>query len=119
MVSKAEAKYVRISPFKARMAIRLVKGLNAKKALGTLELMTQKSAYLLKKVLKSAIANAKNKGYEEDKLFISKVVANPGPTLKRFRAATFGRAGAIIKRTSHILIELDTPEKIIEKAKIK
>lgn len=119
MVSRAEAKYVRISPFKARMAIRLVKGVNAKKALNTLELMNQKSAYLLKKVLKSAISNAKNKGYEEDKLFISKAVANPGPTLKRFRAATFGRAGAIIKRTSHILVELDTPEKIIEKAKIK
>ena len=119
MISRAEAKYVRISPFKARMAIRLIKGLNAKKAESILEVLNQKSAFLLKKVLKSAIANAKNKGYEEDKLFISKVVANPGPTLKRFRAATFGRAGAIIKRTSHLLIELDTPEKIIEKAKIK
>jgi large subunit ribosomal protein L22 len=119
MISRAEAKYIRISPFKVRMVIELIKGANAKKAFNTLELMNQKGAFLLKKVLKSAIANAKNKGYEEDKLFVSKAVANPGPTLKRFRAATFGRAGAIIKRTSHIIVELDTPEKIIDKVKIK
>jgi len=119
MVARAEAKYLRISPFKARMVIALVKGLNVKRALATLESLNQKGAILLKKVLKSAIANAKNKGYEEDKLVISKVLANPGPTLKRFRAATFGRASSIIKRTSHILVELDTPEKIVTQAKIK
>ncbi|MEI8350341.1 MAG: 50S ribosomal protein L22 [Candidatus Omnitrophota bacterium] len=119
MVSRAEAKYVRISPFKVRMVIRIVKGSNAKRAMSVLALLNQKGAYLLKKVLHSAISNAKHKGYEEDKLFISKVVANPGPVLKRFRATTFGRAANIHKRTSHILVELDTPEKIIEKAKIK
>lgn len=119
MVSRAEAKYVRISPTKVRMVTKLVKGLNAKRAESTLMVLNQKGAYLLKKVLKSAVANAKNKGYEEDKLFISRAVANPGPVLKRFRAATFGRAGSILKRTSHIIIELDTPEKMIEKAKIK
>lgn len=119
MVSRAEAKYVRIAPSKVRLVTRPIKGMNAKKAEAILETLTQKGAYLLKKVLKSAIANAKNKGYDENKLFISKAVANPGPALKRFRAATFGRAGEILKRTSHILVELDTPEKIIEDAKIK
>ncbi len=119
MIAKAEAKYVRISPFKARMVIALVKGLHAKRAMAILESLNQKGAYLLKKVLKSAISNAKNKGYEEDKIFISKIVANQGPVLKRFRAATFGRAGEIRKRTSHLLVELDSPEKIITQAKIK
>jgi large subunit ribosomal protein L22 len=119
MVSRAEAKYIRISPFKVRKVIRLVKGQNASKALSILEFMTQKGAYHLKKVVESAVANAKHKGYEEDKLYISKVVANGGPMLKRFRAATFGRASEILRRTSHILVELDTPEKIIKEVKIK
>lgn len=114
MVSKAEAKYIRISPFKAALTLRLLRGMNAKKALMVLENINQKAAYYLKKVLKSAVSNAKNKGYDEEKLFISKVIANPGPVLKRFRAATFGRATAIRKRTSHLLVELDTSEKIIK-----
>ncbi len=85
--------------------------------MGKLELINKKGAYYLRKVLKSAMANAKNKGYEEGKLFISKAIANCGPVLKRYRAASFGRASMIRKRTSHILIELDTPEKLIEKVK--
>jgi large subunit ribosomal protein L22 len=78
-----------------------------------LELTDKKGAFYLRKVLKSALANAKNKGYQQDKLFISKAIANGGPVLKRFRAASFGRASGIRKKTSHILIELDTPEKLI------
>jgi large subunit ribosomal protein L22 len=119
MVSRAEAKYLRISPFKARMVIRLVKGAGVKKAATVLETMNKKGAYLLRKVLKSAVANAKNKGYEEETLYISKVTANPGPVLKRFRAATFGRATPIRKRTSHILVELDSTQKLIENVKTK
>lgn len=114
MVAKAEARYIRISPHKVRQVISLIKGEEAKKALNLLELVNKKGAFILKKVLKSALANAKNKGYSEDKLFISKIVANPGPLLKRFRAASFGRATLIRKRTSHILIELDTGERIIK-----
>ncbi|MDP2923913.1 MAG: 50S ribosomal protein L22 [Candidatus Omnitrophota bacterium] len=119
MIAKAEAKYVKISSSKAKLVVDLIKGMAAKKAMSILENVNKKAAYLLQKVLKSAISNAKNKGYEEDKLFISKIVANPGPMLKRYRSATFGRATTIRKRTSHLLVELDTTEKIIEKAKIK
>ena len=79
-----------------------------------MELINKRGAYYLKKVLKSAVANAKNKGFEENSLFISKVIANPGPTLKRYRAASFGRASGIRKRTSHILVELDAPQKTVE-----
>jgi large subunit ribosomal protein L22 len=119
MIAKAQARYLRISPFKMRLIINLVKGENAKKAMSILDLSSHKGAYYLKKLLKSAIANAKNKGYEDDKLFISKSVANPGPMLKRYRAASFGRATTIRKRTSHVLIELDSPEKMIENVKVK
>lgn len=119
MVARAEAKYVRMSPTKIRMVIELVKGKNAKSALSLLGLVNKKGAYHLRKVLHSAVSNAKHKGYEEDKLYISKVTANAGPMLKRFRAASFGRATTILKRTSHLLVELDTPEKIVENVKIK
>ncbi|MCQ9205787.1 MAG: 50S ribosomal protein L22 [Omnitrophica bacterium] len=113
MVAKAEAKYIRISPTKIRPVMKLVQNVSAVRAMGRLELVNKKGAYYLRKVLKSALANAKNKGYEEGQLFISKVVANSGPTLKRHRAASFGRAVTIRKRTSHILVELDTPQKLV------
>ena len=106
-----------MSPTKIRPVICLVKDENVNMALTKLASINKKAAYYLTKVLKSATANAKNKGYEEAKLFISKIVANPGPVLKRFRAATFGRATTIRKRTAHILIELDTPQKLIENIK--
>ena len=117
MVTRAQAKYVRISPTKVRPVIALIKGQNAKNTLHKLGLINKKGAFHLAKVLKSAMSNAKNKGYQESKLFISKVVANPGPALKRYRAASFGRATLIKKRTSHILIELDSHEKLIKGAK--
>lgn len=125
MITRAEAKYIRISPTKVRPVIALVKNKKAVKAIFELAMINKKGAYYLNKVLKSAMANAKSKGYQEDKLFISKIVANPGPVLKRFRAASFGRATTIRKRTSHILIELGSLEKLIKgvspvkKAKIK
>ena len=119
MIAKAEAKYLRISPTKVRPVIELIKGKNAGDAANQLYLTSKKGAYLLRKVINSAIANAKNKGYEHDKLFISKVIANPGPALKRFRAASFGRATTIKKRTSHLLVELDTTEKAITGVKVK
>lgn len=88
--------------------MQLIKGERVSSAIAVLAALNKKGALCIGKVLKSAIANAKSKGYDENKLFISKIVANPGPMLKRFRAASFGRATKIRKRTSHILIELDT-----------
>jgi large subunit ribosomal protein L22 len=119
MVARSEAKYIRISPTKVRVVIDLIKGAKVSEAITRLQLINKKGAYYLNKVLKSALANAKNKGHDEDKLFISKVIANPGPALKRFRAASFGRAVMVKKRTSHILIELDTSEKLIEGGRVK
>ncbi|MFH1505180.1 MAG: 50S ribosomal protein L22 [Candidatus Omnitrophota bacterium] len=117
MIAKAEGKYIRISPTKVRPVIELVKGESAQSAVVKLELINKRGAYHLKRVISSAIANAKNKGYQENQVFISKIIANPGPVLKRYRAASFGKATTIKKRTSHILVELDSSEKIIQKAK--
>lgn len=114
MVARAESKYIRKSPFKMRKVIELIKGENVKKAEVILKALNKKAACsVIEKVLKSAAAGAKNKGYEENKLFISKIVVNPGPALKRYRSASFGRAVVIRKRTSHIIVELDTLEKIV------
>ena len=117
MIARAEAKYIRVSPTKVRQLIDLVKKNSTIVAISKLELTNKRGAHYLKKVLKSALANAKSKGYQEDKLFISKIIANPGPVLKRYQAASFGRASLIRKMTSHILIELDTHEKPIEGVK--
>ena len=119
MIARAEAKFLRISPTKVRPVISLIKGEGVQKAAVTLQMTNKKGAFYLGKVLKSAVANAKNKGYDESKLFISKVIANSGPAYMRYQAASFGRAGVIKRRTSHITIELDTPEKIIENVKVK
>ena len=119
MRSQAHARYLRIAPFKVREVIPLIKGKPVRLAGDILEAMNKKGAYLLKKVLHSAVANAKVKGFDETTLFISKVIANPGPALKRYRAATFGRAGTVRKRLAHISIELDTNQKIVKKAKEK
>ena len=119
MVARAEAKYIRISPYKIRLVIEHLNGLPTTQALGILKSLNKKASLLVEKVLKSAISNAKNKGYQEDKLFISRLVANPGPVFKRYRAASFGRAARINKRTSHIIIELDAPKDLAGQTKAK
>lgn len=113
MVTKSEAKYIRISPMKVRPVIKLIKGNNPVEAINKLEFINKKSAELLKKLIKTALSDAKNKGYQEDTLYISKLVANQGPVLKRYRAASFGRAAVVKKRASHLVVELDSTQKII------
>ena len=119
MVSKTQAKYIRISPRKARDVIEVVKGKSVLQALAILRALNKKGARILEKVVRSAIANAKSKGYQDNALFISKAIANEGPSFKRYRSATFGRATMIKKRTSHIVVELDASEKILEGIKAK
>lgn len=119
MVARAEAKYVRISPKKVRVVLPLVRGKPVLEARMILKTVNKKGAFILDKLLGSALSNAKNKGYQEDKLVISKLVAHEGPTLKRYRAASFGRATMIRKRTSHILVELNAPEHIRQSVTVK
>lgn len=124
MIAKAQVRYVRISPRKARLVIDLIRGQDPQKALATLGAINKVAAYHIAKVLKSAIENAKQTPeVKPEDLYISKIIADGGPTLKRFRARAMGRATQILKRTCHIAVELDRKSKPLEieerKVKIK
>lgn len=107
MIAQAKARYFRISPTKVRPVLDLIRGKDVNSSLAILTHVNKGSTHLVRKVLNSAISNAKQKGLMEDQLFISKITADQGPMWKRFRAAAFGRATAILKRTTHLRIELD------------
>ena len=117
MISRALEKYIKISSKKLQPVTALIRKKKADEALFILIHTNKKGAGILKTVLESALANAKRhteKKYMENELYISRLVVNQGPSLKRHRAMSMGRAGVIRKRTCHILIELD---KIKEKSK--
>ena len=77
------------------------------RALITLDSMSRRPKYYVRKALLSAVANAKVKGVESNDLYVSRITADEGARWKRFRAAAFGRAASILKRTTHLKIELD------------
>jgi large subunit ribosomal protein L22 len=100
-------KYARISPQKARMIVDIIRGYKVMNATNTIKFMPQKAAGIIRKILDSAIANAENNnGADIDDLKISKAYVNEAPTFKRFRARARGRGTRILKRNSHITIEL-------------
>jgi large subunit ribosomal protein L22 len=107
MISHAKAKFLRISPVKMRQVIDLIRGKEVNSSLAILMQVNKGSKEKVLKVLNSAIANAKQKGLSEDQLYISKITADHGPAWKRYRAAAFGRANPILKRTTHLIVELD------------
>jgi len=107
MECKAQARFIRIAPRKARIVIDLIRGKNVNEALGILRYTPNKGSKIIEKVLKSAIANAENNNdMRRDELVISKAYVDEGPTLKRFRPRAQGRASRIRKRTSHITVML-------------
>ncbi len=104
---RARASYVRIPPRKARLVIDLVRGKPVQEALVILNQLPNKAARLTRKVLQSAIANAvHNEGYDPRELFIARAYVDEGPRWKRILPKDRGRAFRILKRTSHITIEL-------------
>ncbi len=108
MEVRAVAKFVRISPRKVRLVMDGIRGKKVEEALNMLSFSPQKGARLLKKLLDSAVANAsENSGLDVDALYVMRVYANEGPTLKRWRPRAQGRATRIRKRTSHLTIILD------------
>ena len=108
MEVKAMAKYVRVSPRKARLVMNQLRGKTVEEALNLLKFAPQKSAYLVKKLISSAVANAEeNSEVDVDTLFIKRIYADEGPTLKRFQPRALGRATRIRKRTSHLTVILD------------
>ena len=111
MIAKAKGKYIRVSPLKVRQVIDLIRGKDVVSSLSILEHVTKGSKSLVMKVLNSAVSNAKQKGLSEEQLYISRVTADQGPSWQRFRAAAFGRATGIVKKTTHLTIELDLKTK--------
>ena len=103
----AKLRYARISPQKVRLMADEIRGKNVDEALRTLSFTPKKSAKIVKKVLESAIANAEhNHGADIDELKVSNIEVNEAPTLGRFRARAKGRGTKIIKRNSHITVQV-------------
>ena len=111
MIAHAKGRYIRVAPMKIRQVIDLIRGKDVVSSLAILTHTNKGSSKTIAKILNSAISNARQKGLTEDQLFISKITADQGPMWKRFRAASFGRAASILKRTSHLVIELDLKTK--------
>lgn len=111
MEAKAVAKHIRISPRKMKPIADLVRGKNANEAVAILKFTPRKGARVLKKVIESAMANAENNyAMDAEELYISEVYANQGPTMKRWKAGSMGRANPILRRTSHIGVVLKEKE---------
>jgi large subunit ribosomal protein L22 len=107
MEVRAVSKYVRISPSKVRKVTDAVKGKSVENGIQILKFMPQKSANILEKILRSAVANAdQNADIDIDLLIIRNIIADQGPTLKRWKARARGRGTRVLKRTSHITVIL-------------
>ncbi len=105
--AQATLKYARISSRKVKIVADLIRGKNVDEALAIVKFTPKASSDIIEKLLKSAIANAENNhDMKHDKLYVSEIYANQGPTLKRIRPAAKGSAVRIRKRTSHITIVL-------------
>ena len=104
----AVAKYIRISPYKVRTVLDLIRGKSVREAQAILENCVNGGAEPTKKVLMSAVANAEhNQGMDRGDLIVAECYANGGTSLKRMQPVSKGRGHAILKRTSHITVILD------------
>ena len=104
---RAEAKWVRVSPRKARLVVEHIRGRSVPEARTVLAFTTRAAAREVAKVLQSAVANAEaNHGLVGDDLLVSAAYVDVGPTIKRWRARARGRASRIHKRTCHITVKL-------------
>jgi len=108
----ATAKHIRISPYKVRTVLALIRGKSVTEAVAILENITKSSALPVKKVVMSAAANAEhNKQMDRNDLYVAEAYADQGTSLKRMNPVSKGRAHAILKRTSHITVVLDVKNK--------
>jgi large subunit ribosomal protein L22 len=107
----ARARFVRVTPMKARRVVDLIRGRSASDALAVLRFAPQAASLPVSKVLASAVANAENNlSLDPDTLWVHRAYVDEGPTLKRFRPRAQGRAYRIRKRTSHITVEVESRE---------
>lgn len=124
MVTRAIARYIRVSPRKTRKVANLIKGMSVVKAESVLDTLNKRPTLYIKRLLRSAVDSADKKfNISPADLYILSIKADQGPMLKRYRAASMGRATMIRHRTTHITLELEKikrPEKkIVGTEKIK
>ncbi len=108
---KAFLKNYRQSPRKVRLVAGLIRGKNATQAIAALEFLPKRAGLPVKKLLLSAVANAKNSGIETENLYVKEITVDKGITMKRMMPAAMGTGHRINKRTSHI--ELVLAEKVV------
>ena len=109
--AKAILRFVRVAPRKARAVVDLIRGQQVPQALTVLKYTPRAAAKVVEKVLKSAVANAEQKELgDTEAMWVSRAYVDCGPTYKRFRARSMGRANSIHKRTSHITVVVSAPE---------
>jgi len=105
--AKAQARFVRIAPRKARLVLDLVRGKDVDEALSILYHTPKRASGIIEKLVNSAVANAEhNHELDRNELYIYKAYVDEGPPLKRYRPRALGRATRILKRTSHITVVL-------------
>ncbi|KKW18713.1 MAG: 50S ribosomal protein L22 [Parcubacteria group bacterium GW2011_GWB1_50_9] len=105
----AELNYVAIAPRKVRLVADMIRGMDVARAETQLLFLTKRASHPLAKLLKSAVANAKNNfRVDESDLIVQRITVDGGPVGKRTRARAFGRAARIRKRTSHVTLVLGT-----------
>jgi large subunit ribosomal protein L22 len=118
MEAVAKLKHIRITPMKARRVVNTIRGKQATEALAILKFAPQAASEPIRKLVASAVANAKVKAdaanilFDEDDLIISQAFVDEGTTLKRFMPRAQGRAFQILKRTSHITVVVATPDEM-------
>ena len=117
---RAEAKFQRTSPQKAKLVLDMIKGLRVEQAINTIHFSTKRMAPVIEKVLRSAIQNASYVSDEQgldvdvDNLYVRTAIANEGPRMKRIRPAPMGRAFRYQRRLCHIIVTVAEKGKVIE-----
>ncbi|ABK43371.1 LSU ribosomal protein L22P [Magnetococcus marinus MC-1] len=103
--ARATTKYQRVSPYKVRLVIDQIRGMQVESAMNLLAFSKKRVAGVVRQTLKSAVANAEeNLGLDVDTLVVSQAYVDQGPSMKRFKPRARGRATRILKRTSHITV---------------
>ena len=111
MEATARARFIRVSPRKARRVVDLIRGVPVSEARRILALSNLGATTPVRKALDSAVANAeRNPGVVPENLVVSRIFVDEGPTLRRWRPRALGRATRVRKRTSHITVVVETPE---------
>jgi large subunit ribosomal protein L22 len=123
MEAKAQARYIRVPPQKARRVVDLIRGKQAGEAVAVLRFAPQAASEPVRKVVQSAIANARvnadraSEAFDERELVVTAAFVDEGPTMKRFQPRAQGRAFRINKRTSHITVVVGPARKAAGKGR--